>query len=66
MTAGALTLSITDVAFFTPPHRSDRPERRTTGDHGILGAVRTLRRELAAAAEAADEPLPRITRSYPY
>ena len=66
MTAGALTLSITDVAFFTPPNRSDRPDRRPAGDAGIVAAFRTFRRELAVATEAAGESLPRVTRSYPY
>lgn len=66
MTAGAFALSLTDVTFFTPPNRSNRPERRSAGDEAIVSMLRAFRRELAKAVEAADESLPRITRSYPY
>ena len=65
--AGALALSMTDVAFFTPPpNRPSRPERRTEGDGVVTALLHTIRRELAQAAEATNtEWMPRVT-SYPY
>ncbi|MGH2383304.1 MAG: hypothetical protein ACRDG7_19075 [Candidatus Limnocylindria bacterium] len=63
-TAGAHALSITDVAFFTPPpNRPSRPERRTGGDGVVTTLLRTIRRELAHAAETTDtEGMPRVTK----
>jgi hypothetical protein len=68
MAAGALTLPLADFAFFAPPPRPEWPERRS--GRGPGAAARTLiaafRRELALAAEEADESLPRLTHRYPY
>jgi len=68
MAAGALTLHSADVAFFSPPPRPEWPERRNDG--GARTTARNLiaafRRELALAAEEADESLPRLTHRYPY
>ena len=67
MTAtGAFALGMTDVAFFTPPNRPSRQERRHKGDGVIVALLHTIRRELAQAAETTDtEWLPRVTK-YPY
>lgn len=67
MTAtGAFALGMTHVAFFTPPNRPPRQERRRRGDGVVVAVLHTIRRELAQAAEATDtEWMPRVTR-YPY
>ena len=68
LAAGAVVLLSADVAFLAPPPRPEWPERRNDG--GPLATARTLiatfRRELALAAEEADEALPRVTHRYPY
>lgn len=62
---GALAVSTVDVAFFTPPPRPQRPERRSTRSADqVRGFVRALRRTLALAA-ADGNGFPR-TRRYPY
>ena len=60
MTSGAFALTFTDVAIFTPPHRSNRPERRSKGDERIVTKFAAFRRELAKAAEMAGMPFRRI------
>ena len=66
---GALALTAaTDVAFFSPPpHRSNRPARRSEGDGGVIrNLIRSIRRALAdATEEPTDGWLPHI-RDYPY
>jgi hypothetical protein len=66
MTFGALAISPVDVAFFSPPpHRPERPERRTDGGRGIAHSfIRAFRRELARAVDAGNG-FPESSR-YPY
>ena len=63
-TAGAYALSITDVAFFTPPpNRPSRPGRRNGRDGVVTALLRTIRREVSHAAETTDnQGMPRITK----
>ena len=56
MTSGAVALSLTDVAFFTPPHRSRRPEWRSEGGERMIALFRTFRRELVKTADLATGP----------
>jgi hypothetical protein len=65
---GALAFTATDVAFFVPPNRPQRPARRSRGDAGVARTlILNLRRELArATAESALDRLPRPSRTYPY
>ena len=63
MTAtGAFALGMTDVAFFMPPNRPARQERRHRGDGVIVALLHTIRRELAQAAATDTEWMPRVTR----
>jgi hypothetical protein len=58
-----MTLSASEVAFFSPP---PRPPRRTSGDGGIGRLIRAVRRELAnAASQSPVDAAPRL-RDYPY
>ena len=68
MAAGAVVLLSADVAFLTPPHRPEWPERRHDGGAGAKARtlIAAFRRELALAAEEAGETLPRVTHRYPY
>lgn len=49
MTFGALAVTAADVAFFSPPpHRPERPERRTDKGTSVTRSfLRAFRRELA-------------------
>lgn len=68
LAAKAMTLASSELLLFPPPpHRPNRPERRTRGlGASALDLIRSIRRTLALAA---DEPgtawLPRIS-NYPY
>jgi hypothetical protein len=68
LAASALALTATDVAFFVPPNRPQRPARRSRGGAGVARTlIRNLRRELArATAESALDRLPQPSRNYPY
>ena len=64
--ARAMALGLSDFAFFSPPpNRPSRSERRS--DKGGIGTLlRTIRHELAHAAQpAATDWMPRLT-NYPY
>jgi hypothetical protein len=65
--ARAFVLSISDVAFASPPPtRPSRPAWRPEGNGAVAILLRTVRRELAhAVADSATDWMPRITR-YPY
>jgi hypothetical protein len=68
MAAGAVVLLSADVAFRVPPPRPEWPERRHDGGAGAKARtlIAAFRRELALAAEEADDMLPRVTHRYPY
>jgi len=65
--ARALALSVSEVAFFSPPpYRPSRSERRTREGGIVTTLLRTIRRGLAHATEApVTDWMPRI-RNYPY
>jgi hypothetical protein len=68
LAAGAVVLLSADVAFLAPPPRPEWPERRHDGGPGAKARtlIAAFRRELALAAEEADDMLPRVTHRYPY
>lgn len=65
--AGAFALGLSDVAFYSPPpNRPSRPERRTEREGGLTTLIRTVRRELAQAAESTNSSWMPRTTNYPY
>lgn len=66
MIAGALSLPLNDVAFFSPMPGSPRSTRGTRRSGRIAATFRWLRHEVAIAAESASASLPHVTRRYPY
>lgn len=69
LAAGALALALPDVAFSSPPpHRPQRPERRTRGGAAdtALKVVRAVRRGLAIATDGSVPQLPRVSSRFPY
>lgn len=58
MTIGAMAMTATDVAFFSPPpNRPHRPERRTGGRSVARALISAFRREPAHATDR-DLPIP--------
>lgn len=67
--AGAFALGFGEVAFSSPPPNwpKRRSEKRPGRESLVGGLLRTIRRELAGAAEAPVTAwLPRITSHYPH
>ena len=67
--AGALALALPDVAFSSPPpHRPQRPERRTRGGAAdtALKVVRAVRRGLTLAMDDSVPRIPRVGNHYPF
>ena len=67
LAAGALAFAV-DVAFFSPPpHRPERPERRTKGAVDTArNVIRAVRRELDLATDDSVSRLPQVGARYPY
>jgi hypothetical protein len=62
-----MAIGLSDFSFFSlPPNRPSRSERRTDRGGRISSILRTIRHELAHAADApVNDWMPRLT-NYPY